>query len=131
MRYLPDILNNISEDKEILCNLYFDFLNNNKIDGLELEFKSLVPELEIVSQNVNDRRDYIVYGAGNYGIEVSNKYKQKVKFFADRNKAKHLLYLISQKNDLIQEYSENLKYLYRLHKQFIKFYYKLLTKNGK
>ena len=36
----------------------------------------------------------------------------KNKFFSDREKAKQLLYLISQKNDLIQEYSENLKYLY-------------------
>ena len=40
----------------------------------------------------------------------------KDKFFFDRSKAKSLLYIISQKNDLEYEYSENLIYLY---KQFI------------
>lgn len=34
------------------------------------------------------------------------------KFFFDRNKAKALLYIISQKNDIDYEYSENLKYLF-------------------
>ena len=36
----------------------------------------------------------------------------KDKFFFDRAKAKTLLYIISQKNDLEYEYSESLKYLY-------------------
>ena len=40
----------------------------------------------------------------------------KDKFFFDRTKAKSLLYIISQKNDLEYEYSESLKYLYN---QFI------------
>ena len=40
----------------------------------------------------------------------------KNKFFLDRTKAKALLYIISQKNEIEYEYSENLKYLY---KQFI------------
>ena len=40
----------------------------------------------------------------------------KDKFFFDRAKAKTLLYIISQKNDLEYEYSESLKYLYN---QFI------------
>ena len=40
----------------------------------------------------------------------------KNKFFLDRTKAKALLYIISQKNEIEYEYSESLKYLY---KQFI------------
>ena len=40
----------------------------------------------------------------------------KDKFFFDRTKAKALLYIISQKNDIEYEYSESLKYLYN---QFI------------
>ena len=40
----------------------------------------------------------------------------KNKFFFDRTKAKALLYIISQKNEIEYEYSESLKYLY---KQFI------------
>ena len=36
----------------------------------------------------------------------------KDKFYYERNKAKALLYIISQKNDLYYEYSENLKYLF-------------------
>ena len=36
----------------------------------------------------------------------------KEKFYYERNKAKTLLYIISQKNDLYYEYSENLKYLF-------------------
>ena len=36
----------------------------------------------------------------------------KDKFFFDRTKAKSLLYIISQKNDLEYEYSQSLKYLY-------------------
>ena len=40
----------------------------------------------------------------------------KDKFFYDRTKAKSLLYIISQKNDIENEYSESLKYLYN---QFI------------
>ena len=40
----------------------------------------------------------------------------KEKFYFDRNKAKTLLYIISQKNDIDYEYSENLKYLFN---QFI------------
>ena len=40
----------------------------------------------------------------------------KDKFYFDRNKAKTLLYIISQKNDIDYEYSENLKYLFN---QFI------------
>ena len=35
----------------------------------------------------------------------------KDKFFFDRTKAKSLLYIISQKNDLEYVYSESLKYL--------------------
>ena len=38
--------------------------------------------------------------------------KIKDKFFFDRTKAKALLYIISQKNDIEYEYSESLKYLY-------------------
>ena len=34
------------------------------------------------------------------------------KFFFERNKAKTLLYIISQKNDIYYEYSESLKYLF-------------------
>ena len=34
------------------------------------------------------------------------------KFFFERNKAKTLLYIISQKNDIDYEYSESLKYLF-------------------
>ena len=37
----------------------------------------------------------------------------KEKFYFERNKAKTLLYIISQKNDIDYEYSENLKYLYQ------------------
>ena len=40
----------------------------------------------------------------------------KDKFFFDRTKAKSLLYIISQKNDLENEYSESLKYLYNQFK---------------
>ena len=40
----------------------------------------------------------------------------KNKFFFDRTKAKALLYIISQKNEIEYEYSESLKYLYN---QFI------------
>ena len=36
----------------------------------------------------------------------------KEKFYFERNKAKTLLYIISQKNDIDYEYSENLKYLF-------------------
>ena len=36
----------------------------------------------------------------------------KEKFYFERNKAKTLLYIISQKNDIDYEYSENLNYLY-------------------
>ena len=40
----------------------------------------------------------------------------KNKFFYDRTKAKSLLYIISQKNDLEYEYSQNLKNLYEQYK---------------
>ena len=52
----------------------------------------------------------------------------KDKFFFDRTKAKSLLYIISQKNDLEYEYSENLKYLYN---QFISQFEHISPSNNK
>ena len=60
--------------------------------------------------NVDSNKALYKKGLWMYFSSIKNK------FFLDRTKAKALLYIISQKNEIEYEYSENLKYLY---KQFI------------
>ena len=65
-----------------------------------------------IKANINADSNKALYKKGlwMYFSSIKNK------FFLDRTKAKALLYIISQKNEIEYEYSESLKYLY---KQFI------------
>jgi hypothetical protein len=60
--------------------------------------------------NVDSNKALYKKGLWMYFSSIKNK------FFFDRTKAKALLYIISQKNEIEYEYSESLKYLYN---QFI------------
>ena len=65
-------------------------------------------EEKIVEENKNSSKEKLSYKKDLWMYFDSIKEK----FYYERNKAKTLLYIISQKNDLYYEYSENLKYLF-------------------
>ena len=79
-----------------------DIINTSPPDITDNENKSNI--------NIDSNKALYKKGLWMYFSSIKNK------FFLDRTKAKALLYIISQKNEIEYEYSESLKYLY---KQFI------------
>ena len=79
-----------------------DKINTSPPDITDNENKSNI--------NIDSNKALYKKGLWMYFSSIKNK------FFLDRTKAKALLYIISQKNEIEYEYSESLKYLYN---QFI------------
>ena len=79
-----------------------DIINTSPPDTTDNENKANI--------NIDSNKALYKKGLWMYFSSIKNK------FFFDRTKAKALLYIISQKNEIEYEYSESLKYLYN---QFI------------
>lgn len=87
--YFNQLISRMSDNKAGLCELYFDFLNNNCLDDkMCLAIEKLVPELSIVQKDKKVIDEVIVYGAGTYGGLAYHKYCDKILYFADRDENK-------------------------------------------
>lgn len=78
------ILSHLKERPELITSMYCEFIHNeNEMFFLEKACQ-VVPELELLKKKEN-RKKYIVWGAGNYGRKVLAALKDEVYCFADKN----------------------------------------------
>mgnify|MGYP000908462270 CR=1 FL=1 len=102
--HLLQIIEKLKQRKDLLCELFYEFkegdMLNNDIIAL---FYSVVPELKIDCGMLNDKRA-VVYGAGNYGEKVYQKYSNIIDYYVDQNK--YGLYLHDKKIFSISQLTE-------------------------
>lgn len=85
MKNIDWILNNLQSSPRYIVDMYVDMIKTKYIHDLFDKAVRFVPELSIVKKNISDKKKYIVWGAGTYGLKAIELLGDKIAFFADRN----------------------------------------------
>lgn len=106
MRNINWILDNIKK-KEDIYRLYYEFFIFN-IDTSLIEEKifHIMPVLKIIKREVDLKKEFIIFGAGDYGERAAVLLKDKVSYFVDSNSQKVGTYKCGKKILSISELME-------------------------
>ena len=128
---LDIIFEKYNDDKAKLCQIYYEMLQSDQLDGKRRElFKKCVPELE-GDVSCTDSDKFIIFGAGVYGKKAADILGNRASFYMDNDEKKvgtviggvkvlsfnEALKLIPQYKIMI---SINQNYVYELIKQLRK-----------
>lgn len=86
--HIDKIFEILSAEKKELCRIYYEMLDSQYMkDEIKERFKVELPELrgEVM---IEDGRQYIIFGAGNYGEMAARMLGERALFFADSNPEK-------------------------------------------
>lgn len=83
--YIDDIIKEEINYKDVLCSIYYDFIENNYECEASNKIKELLPEVMCDKLPIENNKNYIVFGAGKYGEEIAEKLGAKVAYFVDNN----------------------------------------------
>lgn len=76
-------------DKNVLCHVYYNFVvYKSEYNNLLQQLLGFLPELKREIRSYLPNRNYIVFGAGDYGRRAFNLLNGNVKCFIDNNKSK-------------------------------------------
>lgn len=84
------ILMKVYDDKVFTYKMYYEFLsrmNKKEIEKIQKKILKVCPELK-KDKKPQDKKKYIVYGAGNVGEQAVSHFRGNVKYFADNDKSK-------------------------------------------
>ena len=85
IRYLSSIFKKYGNEKDKLCQLYYEMLQSEKMDENTIQsFKNEVLELN-GDVGFNDKNKFIIFGAGVYGQKAVEVLRDKAAFFMDNN----------------------------------------------
>lgn len=85
--YLPQLMERLVDEKELLCYLYYEFKWSRVADAeIRDMFVKQIPEICMDVKEESDRK-IVIYGAGAYGKNAYERYEDEIAFYADRNAA--------------------------------------------
>lgn len=80
------ILDNLEKRPDLIIRMYCDFIKDEKRDFFYEKACKKIPELSLVkTSNCINKKKYIVWGAGHYGLIAKKILGEKVQYFADTN----------------------------------------------
>lgn len=83
------ILERLKEHKKIISYIYYEFLEmNEEMSSIEEKIFNRVPELAIDRITEANEREFIIWGAGNYGEKAFEYLHGKAAYFTDIDKSK-------------------------------------------
>jgi len=83
------ILEHLKYKKALVCSMYYDFLEiGEDIRDIEEKILEIVPELMIDGEKEKDTREFIIFGAGNYGAKAAKYLGKRAAFFSDSDISK-------------------------------------------
>lgn len=86
--YVVDIINKYYYKKDVICNTYYELKFRNMVnEDIEDKCKQICPEIKDELE-IDNKKDIIIYGAGEYGNKAYQKYKDKIVFYVDINQNK-------------------------------------------
>lgn len=89
-KYLGIILDRLNNRPDLLTAMYFEMLaTGEKTDYIRKKFSERVAEIDLVVNGIKEHsKQYIIYGAGDFGGKAHSLLGDEVSFFADANPMK-------------------------------------------
>lgn len=78
------ILDNLETRPDLIVRMYCDFIGSKEKNFFLKKANKRIPELSLLKDNVY-KKNYIVWGAGHYGMIANKILGDRVKYFADTN----------------------------------------------
>lgn len=80
------ILEQLKEEKEYICRMYYEFLEANEdVHMIEEQMFRYVPELRSDAAPENENKPVIIWGEGKYGERAARSLKDKAVFFVEND----------------------------------------------
>lgn len=88
-KYRTFILDNLTDNQELICAMYYEFLEIVKEEGpFVRKAREMIPELANERENRKNSGRYVIFGAGEIGEKAFQELKGNAAFFVDNNKNK-------------------------------------------
>ncbi len=84
-RYIKYIIAGLKDRRDMLVQIYYEMKFAGVLTReIQEKFYDIIPEIKRHSQD-NKSKKLVIYGAGCYGKKAYEKYKGRIKYFADQN----------------------------------------------